>query len=79
MLFFNLIFVYMHIFHVFYGGPHGRIADRLNVFTLIIIALTLLHSDTLTSDKSHVYLITDVYPLYIQTGLTCTRDILTHL
>ena len=22
----------MYIFHVFYAGPHGRIADRLNVF-----------------------------------------------
>ena len=21
-------------FHVFYGGPHGKIADRLNVFRL---------------------------------------------
>ena len=28
--FIYLMFVYMFIFHVFYGGPHGRIADRLN-------------------------------------------------
>ena len=37
MLFFYLMFcIYAHlyIFYVFYGGPHGRIADRLNVFTL---------------------------------------------
>ena len=35
MLFYLLDgFVYLYIFHVFYGGPHGRIADRLNVFTL---------------------------------------------
>ena len=30
--FLNLYFVYMYIFHVFCGGPHGRIADWLNVF-----------------------------------------------
>ena len=23
----------MHIFHVLYGGTHGRITDRVNVFT----------------------------------------------
>ena len=26
------VYMYIHVFDVFYGGPHGRIADRLNVF-----------------------------------------------
>ena len=34
IMFIYLMFVYMYIFHVFYGGSHGRIADRLNVFRL---------------------------------------------
>ena len=24
--------IYVYIYHVFYGGPHGRIADRLMCF-----------------------------------------------